>query len=105
MWWKKHEADNSIQTNDEDKKLIEEFTGRMPILLQGVSDIGQVGAAEGTDSVQLQCQKLLKLPEVVKMIGSINPYATSKLNQLCADGNDSAVQRYVALPYINRPTS
>jgi len=132
MWWKKHEADNSIQVNTEDKKLIEEFTGRMPILLQGVSDIGQVGAAEGVDqesigsqygamqpggsssalmelptidSAQLQCKKLLKLPEVVKMIGAINAYATSKINQLSANGNDSAMQRYVALPYINNPTS
>ncbi|KAF8416591.1 hypothetical protein EV426DRAFT_721714 [Tirmania nivea] len=90
MWWEKHEAD--IHVDDEDKKLMEEFTGRLPILFQRVSDIGQVGAAEGIDSVQLQRQKLVKLPEVVKIIGAINAYAISKINQLNADGNDSAMQ-------------
>jgi len=118
MWWKNHEAHNIIQMNAEDKKAIEEFTGRMPILLQGVGNISQGSAAEGAmqpggspgahgiiDGRQLHWNQLLRLPEVVKMIGAINAYATSKINHLSADGNDTAMQRYVALPYINNPTS
>ena len=63
MWWKKHEADNSIQVPPEDKELIEEFTGRMPILLQGVIDIGQIGAAEGVYQGGIGSQYGAMVPE------------------------------------------
>jgi len=50
IWRKKHEADNSIGLGGGGTELVMGLTGRMPVFLQGVRDIDQVGVAEGIGS-------------------------------------------------------
>lgn len=127
-WWQR--AGLSIVLDPCKKESLEQFTGRMPILLRILANASRVGLNEGLqgtgfesevvhgdegegeeqnmppvlNSVRAICGRMMGLPELIKIVGAINKFATAKLEELNVAGDEEALRRYPPTPVLGTIT-
>ncbi|KAF8416478.1 hypothetical protein BGX38DRAFT_1147612 [Terfezia claveryi] len=118
-WWRRLDITyghlQQLQFEPTQKESLERLTGRMPLLLRGLEhvladkDLGQqvaIGgiprlsnarpspATMGAQLLPTVHARLMELPEVMKLVGAINRYASAKFEEFSDSGNDDARKRF-----------
>ncbi|RPB21073.1 hypothetical protein L211DRAFT_459528 [Terfezia boudieri ATCC MYA-4762] len=123
-WWRRlditHRHLQQLQFEPTERESLERLTGRMPLLLRGLehvlankdlvrrvaiggnagpSNAGPSNAGPNTATMGAQLlptvhAKLMELPEVVKLVGAINRYASAKFEEFSDSVNDDARKRF-----------
>jgi len=116
-WWARYEAGVglSLGLKPKDREELERLTGKMPILLHAlieatqkcldqlpvmaVSDKALASTATGSGSSRITLSSMircmLRLPEVTKIVGAVNTYASTTIAELRIADNSFALDRYV----------
>lgn len=121
FWWRDYEHDYQTKVNPMDRVALEAFTGKIPILLRALGAVskpqpvsvltsetilghgamgmgpaepaGDAGDAQST-FVQNLTTQVIRLPDVQKIVGSINRYASRKFSELGAEGMGNELTEY-----------
>ena len=112
-WWRRQDDGypQKLKFDLPQKEALERLTGRMPLLLRGLEHIfaspdlerqvrsgdvkgrTSVTVPERAQLIQAVHARLVGLPEVVRLVGAINRYASDKFAEFTSSGNGDAMTR------------